>query len=379
MKRCPECGREYDNTMSFCLDDGAELLYGPASADEPETAILSSPGGVVEPPTAVYRRNTDTVRTSILEPSRPFAKPILAATFLLAIIVLGGFFGYRYISNANSKQIESIAVMPFVNESGTPDLEYLSDGMTETLIKNLSQVPNLAVKSRSTVLYYKGKETSPKKIGEELGVQAVLLGRVGGRGDDLKLSLELVNTQTQNVIWSEQYDRKQSDLVVLQSEIAKDVSAKLSSKLSAADEAKVTKASTADPEAYQDYLKGRYYWNRRTTENLKKAIEQFKSATDKDPNYALAYSGLADCYAILGDYAGTPASETSPQAQAFAERAIAIDDRLAEPHATLGILHMQSFQWAEAEKESKRAVDLNPYRFRKIRRSPRDHQACRRT
>ena len=360
MKRCPECGREYDNTMSFCLDDGAELLYGPASAGEPETAILSSPGGVVEPPTAVYRRNTDTVRTSIFEPSRPFAKPILAATFLLAIIVLGGFFGYRYISNANSKQIESIAVMPFVNESGTPDLEYLSDGMTETLIKNLSQVPNLAVKSRSTVLYYKGKETSPKKIGEELGVQAVLLGRVGGRGDDLKLSLELVNTQTQNVIWSEQYDRKQSDLVVLQSEIAKDVSAKLSSKLSAADEAKVTKASTADPEAYQDYLKGRYYWNRRTTENLKKAIEQFKSATDKDPNYALAYSGLADCYAILGDYAGTPASETSPQAQAFAERAIAIDDRLAEPHATLGILHMQSFQWAEAEKESKRAVDLNP-------------------
>ena len=132
--------------------------------------------------------------------------------------------------------------MPFVNESGNADVEYLSDGMTETLIKSLSQVPNLAVKSRSTVFFYKGKEISPKKIGEELGVQAVLLGRVGGRGDDLKLSLELVNTQTQDVIWTEQYDRKQSDLVSLQSEIAKDVSTKLKLKLSGADEAKASRS-----------------------------------------------------------------------------------------------------------------------------------------
>ncbi|MFZ0060603.1 MAG: tetratricopeptide repeat protein, partial [Pyrinomonadaceae bacterium] len=245
-------------------------------------------------------------------------------------------------------------------ESGNADVEYLSDGMTETLIKSISQLPNLAVKSRSTVFYYKGKETSPKKIGEELSVQAVLLGRVVQRGDDLKLNLELVNTQTQDVIWSEQYDRKQADLVSLQSEIARDVSTKLKSKLSGVDEAKVTKASTANPGAYQAYLKGRYYWNRRTAENLKKAIEQFKAATDRDPNYALAYSGLADCYALLTDYAGTPVSETAPQAKAFAERAIAIDDRLAEPHATLGIINMQLFQWAEAEKESKLAVDLNP-------------------
>ncbi len=385
MKRCPECGREYDNTMMFCLDDGTELLYGPAKSepgavatgfpsDEPATAILHSTAAPGEGPTRAQINTTD--QTAVfphraetepqeslggLPEKRSFsarqAKP-LAALILAVLILVVGFFGYKYFAPA--KQIESIAVMPFVNESKNEEVEYLSDGMTETLIKSLSQVPNLAVKSRSTVFYYKGKETSPKKIGEELGVQAVLLGRVGGRGDDLKLSLELVNTQTQDVIWTEQYDRKQSDLVSLQSEIAKDVSAKLKLKLSGADEAKVTQTATANPEAYQAYLKGRYYWNRRTGENLKKAIEQFKAATDRDPNYALAYAGLADCYILLNQYAGTPLSETVPQAKAYAERAIAIGDQLAEPHTSLGVIYEQSWQWAEAEREFKRAIELNP-------------------
>src|SRR5437016_3153310 len=210
---------------------------------------------------------------------------ISAVLLIIAVFTVAGYF---YLTRKDKAAIQSIAVMPFVNASGNADVEYLSDGMTETLIKSLSQLPNLAVKSRSTVFYYKGKETSPKKIGEELNVQAVLLGRVVQRGEDLKLNLELVNTQTQDVIWSEQYNRKQADLVSLQSEIAKDVSTKLKSKVSGADEAKVTKTSTANPEAYQAYLKGRYYWNRRTAENIKKAIEQFKSATDRDPNYTLA-------------------------------------------------------------------------------------------
>lgn len=390
MKRCPECRRDYyDDSLSFCLDDGTPLVDGPAT-DEHVTAILSVPGAVAtgfsaeESPTRPQIHTTD--QTAILrtgaeaEPreslgdlsERPSlsanraAEPqgkrnkLLAIFGIVALLLVGGFFGYRYFGLANSKQIESIAVMPFVNESGNADVEYLSDGMTETLIKSLSQLPNLAVKSRSTVFYYKGKETSPKKIGEELNVQAVLLGRFGGRGDDLKLSLELVNTQTQDVIWSEQYDRKQSDLVILQSEIAKDVSSKLKSKLSGVDEAKVTKASTTNPEAYQAYLKGRYYWNRRTTENIRKAIEQFKAAADRDPNYALAYAGLADCYVVLPSVAGIPTSETIPQVRVYAERAIAIDDQLAEPHASLGAVSDASWQWAEAEREFKRAIELNP-------------------
>lgn len=386
MKRCPQCGREYDLTMSYCLDDGSELLYGPARSEpgasvtgfrteEPQTAILPEPpfsgSGNFSGESATRPQIHNTDQTQLFptrselglgNSSKNKSLPVrlLAWLGIAALMIVGGFFAYRYLDPFSSKQIESIAVMPFVNESGNTDVEYLSDGMTETLIKSLSQVPNLSVKSRSTVFFYKGKETTPKKIGEELNVQAVLLGRVGGRGDDLKLSLELVNTQTQDVIWSEQYDRKQSDLVALQSEIAKDVSSKLQSKLSGADEAKVTKTSTADSEAYQAYLKGRYYWNRRTADNLKKAIEQFKIASDRDPNYALAYAGLADCYAVLPEYAGMPTLETLPQATAYAERAIALDNKLAEPRTTLAFIYRVSWRWQESEAEFKRAIELNP-------------------
>jgi TolB-like protein len=192
------------------------------SEDENKTQIL--------PATTADEKNRTTNQTVVTNPKTKY----LAIGLLIMLLAGGGFFGYKYLSPTN-KQIESIAVMPFVNESGNSEVEYLSDGMTETLIKSLSQLPNLAVKSRSTVFYYKGKESSPKKIGEELNVQAVLLGRVGGRGGNLKLNLELVNTTTQDVIWSEQYDRKQSDLVSLQSEIARDVSSNIKTKLSGAD------------------------------------------------------------------------------------------------------------------------------------------------
>ena len=377
MKRCPHCNRvESADALVFCRVDGTALISdsGPVSS-EADTAKFghASVSSEIETSILPHTSTTPAITRSTGPTTFLPATPTQSATrelskrkrrgFVLPLAVLGVVVavvaGYFYFSRKNNA-IQSIAVMPFVNESDNVDVEYLSDGMTETLIKSLSQLPNMSVKSRSTVFYYKGKETSPKKIGEELNVQAVLLGRVGGRGDDLKLSLELVNTQTQDVIWSEQYDRKRSDLVSLQSEIAKDVSTKLKLKLSGADEAKVTKTSTANPEAYQAYLKGRYYWNRRTTENIKKAIEQFKAATERDPNYALAYAGLADCYVVLNYYAGTPTSETIPQAKTYAERAIAIDDQLAEPHASLGQVNKLSWQWAEAEREYRRAIELNP-------------------
>lgn len=330
---------------------------------EPATQMYASDAVAATKSGQAAATVTVTTASSSLEYAVTQAKTHKVATAIVVLVLVGvistvGYFAF--VRSGSIKQISAIAVMPFVNESGNADVEYLSDGMTETLIKSLSHLPNLAVKSRSTVFYYKGKETSPKKLGEELNVQAVLLGRVGGRGADLKLSLELVNTQTQDVIWSEQYDRKLSDLVTLQSEIAKDVSTKLKSKLSGADEARVTKSSTTNPEAYQAYLKGRYYWNRRTAENIGKALEQFNVAAEKDPAYALAYAGLADCYALLPEYAGVPTSETAPQAKANAERALAIDSQLAEPHATLGIVNHKLWQWAEAEREFKRAIELNP-------------------
>ena len=322
MKRCSVCGREYDNTMMFCLDDGAELLYGPASMEEPATAILHSTAAPGEAPT---RAQINTTNETAILPDVSYKSPtqtvsrknsLIAGVVGILLVTALGIGSYFYYGRGSTKQIESIAVMPFINESGNADVEYLSDGMTETLIRSLSQLANLQVKPRSSVFRYKGKETDAKTIGKELNVQAILNGRVIQRGDQLTLNLELIDVQKDAVLWSEQYNRKQSDLVSLQSEIAKDVSAKLKLKLSGADEAKVTKSASVNPEAYQAYLKGRYYWNRRTAEDIKKAIEQFKAATDRDPNYALAYVGLADCYIVAAQNAGTLTSETLPQAKA---------------------------------------------------------------
>jgi TolB-like protein/Tfp pilus assembly protein PilF len=251
--------------------------------------------------------------------------------------------------------------MPFVNESRNPELEYLSDGMTETLISSLSQLPNLNVKARSSVFRYKGKETNPQTIGKELNVQAILNGRVVQRGDQLTLSLELIDAQTENVIWSEQYNRRQSDLVTLQSEIARDVSSKLKSKLSGADVAKVEKNYTANAEAYQLYLKGKFYWNKRTGESLKQAAEFYRQAIEKDPDYALAYSGLAETYVLFSSYDVAAANDSMPQAKAAALRALEIDDSLAEAHTALGF-YLSNYEWdrAGSEKEYRRAIELKP-------------------
>jgi len=270
--------------------------------------------------------------------------------------------GYWFFSNrsANIKQIESIAVLPFVNESGNPDNEYLSDGMTETLISSLSQLPRLSVKARSSVFRYKGKDVSPQTVGNELSVQAVLLGRVIQRGDQLTLSLELVDAGTENVIWSEQYSRRQTDLVSLQSEIAHDVSNKLRQKLTGADEQQVTKTYTENTEAYQLYLRGRYHWNKRTPQGLQKSIEYFNQAVAVDPAYALAYAGLADSYALLPFYADTESAEAFPKAKAAATKALEIDDLLAEAHTTLAHVRMwYEWDWSGAERGFKRAIELN--------------------
>ena len=279
---------------------------------------------------------------------------------VLAVLLISAIgFGYWYFSSGN--QINSIAVMPFVNESGNEDVEYLSDGMTETLISSLTEIPNLSVKARSSVFYYKGKNASPKQIGEELNVEAILLGRVTQRGDDLKLSLELVDTKTLNAIWSETYDRKMSDLVSLQSEIAKNVSDKLRLKLTANEQKQIAKTYTANSEAQQLYLKGRFHWNKRKSENLEKAEQYFKQAIEKDPNYALAYSGLADTYALFPIYGDLRPKEYFPRAKQAAQKALALDDDLAEAHASLAnVLHTYEYDWANAEKEYKRALEINP-------------------
>ncbi len=233
--------------------------------------------------------------------------------------------------------------------------------MTETLITSLSQIPNLNVKARSSVFRYKGKESSPRTLGQELNVQAVLNGRVAQHGDDLTLKLELVDVQTENVIWSEQYNRKQTDLVSLQGDIARDVSSKLKIKLSGTDEQKLTKNYTQNAEAYKFYLQGRFYANRRTPKDSRKAIDYFQQAVSIDPNYALAYAGLALGYSYLTIYGDTPANETFPKAREFALKATELDSTLAEPHILLGLLKfLQDHDFAGWERESQQALAANP-------------------
>ncbi|MCA1637584.1 MAG: protein kinase, partial [Acidobacteria bacterium] len=284
---------------------------------------------------------------------------VALALLLLALVSLG----YWFLNNrsTNTTLIGSIAVMPFINESGNADNEYLSDGMTESLISSLSQLPNLSVKARSSVFRYKGKDVNPQTVGNELSVQAVLNGRVTQRGDELTLSLELIDVQTENVIWSERYNRKQADLVSLQSEIARDVSSKLKTKLSGADEQRLAKSYTENAEAYQLYLRGRFYWNKRTAKDIEKAIGYFQQSVALDPNYTLAYAGLADAYSLLPIYGGAPSREALPKAREAALRALSLDSQLAEAHVSLGlVLNFYDYDFAGAEREFKAAIELNP-------------------
>ena len=285
----------------------------------------------------------------------------VAAGLIILLATIGLTFWLFSDRKAPAKQIESIAVMPFVNESGNADVEYLSDGMTETLITSLSQLPNLNVKARSSVFRYKGKEIDLQRIAQELKVQAILTGRVAQRGDQLMLSLELVDTRTENAIWSEQYNRRQTDLVSLQSEIARDVSSKLRLKLSGADQQKLAKTYTGNPEAYQLYLKGRFHWNKRTDEGFKQANNFFQEAIVKDPNYALAYTGLADCYILRSDYGLLAPAEGYALAKGAVTLALKYDESLAEAHTSLAsIKAVTDWDWQGAENEYRRAIELNP-------------------
>lgn len=287
---------------------------------------------------------------------------LTAAIIGLVVLVAGITIVAFYLrSRTSNVAIKSIAVMPFVNEGGQAELEYLSDGMTDTLISSLSQLPNLSVKARSSVFRYKGKETNPQTIGKELNVQAILNGRVAQRGEQLTLTLELVDAQTENVIWSEQYNRQQADLVSLQSEIARNVSTKLRSKLSGAEEHKVAKTYTADPEAYQLYLKGLYHWNKRTPEAIKTSIEYFNQAIQKDQGYAQAYAGMALAYVLLPQYSAGKPEESMAKGKAAARKALELDDTLAEAHTALAqALFTYDRKVAESDREYQRAIELNP-------------------
>jgi TolB-like protein/Tfp pilus assembly protein PilF len=377
MKRCPACNRvENDDTLTFCRADGTVLISDSGSVGaEAGTAKFGSAPVASEIETSVLPQNITnagisrpTAPTTVLPAPRisdntqELSKPKRRRAIVAIAVVIAGALAvsaYFYLSRKNNVAIQSVAVLPFTNQSGNSDVEYLSDGITESLINSLSQLPNLSVKARSTVFRYKGKDVTPQQVGSELSVQAVLNGRVVLRGDQLTLSLELVDARTGNQIWGEQYNRKTADLVSLQSEIARDVSNELRIKLSGADEQKLAKEYTANPEAYQLYLKGNYFAAKSTKDGLQKGIEYFNHAIAIDPNYALAYNGLALYYIAENDWYLSP-HEAMPKAREAARKGLAIDDTLAGAHASLAVVSdWYDWDWATAAREYRRAIELN--------------------
>jgi TolB-like protein/Tfp pilus assembly protein PilF len=368
---------ETDEALGFCRVDGAALVNDSSSFKDDARTVRLDPTSI-EAATTILPQNTNaaiprnTGPTTVLSPqpstttglvSKPSSrkKIIGIVTLVTALVAAVSAVVLIFIQPKKSHTtIQSIAVMPFVNDSGNADVEYLSDGMTETLISSLSQLPNLNVKPRSTVFRYKGKETNPQTLAKEMNVEAVLNGRVVQRGLDVSLFVELIDGALDKVIWSQQYNRKQTDLVSLQTDVARDIASRLKDKLSGADEARVTKTYTTNPEAYQLYLKGSFYHSKYTEEGYRKGIEYYEKAIAVDPNYALAYHGIAAACDFANGFYLSP-REAEPKAKAAALKALELDNTLAETHYLLGkIVFWYEWDWTAAEREWKRANELDP-------------------
>jgi len=260
-----------------------------------------------------------------------------------------------------SKIIDSLAVLPFENASRDPEHEYLSDGIAGSLINILATVPKLRVIAQSTVFRYKGRRVDPQDVGRELNVRAVLTGRIMQSGGSLRIGTELVDVATGSQLWGAQYDRKPGDIFAIQDEISNEMSGKLRLKLTRAEKKRLTKHQTDDAEAYRLYLKGRHHWNRWTEDGFYKAIEYFQQAVEKDPAYALAYTGLADSYVLLGWNSYLPPKDAFPKGKMAAMRALRLDPDLGEAHTPLAaVLWLHDWQWQEAQREFKRSLALNP-------------------
>ena len=376
MKRCPTCQRTYTDEVKFCRVDGVTLVNASEGLSESEaTRVLPESRATGEAPTEVLRDTGEAkLTTAALKPGKasaaigPARKSMSGRKLALIVtvvvvpiaILVAGYIGYRHAS-ATEVAIDSIAVLPFENQNRDASVEWLSDGVTESIINNLAQLPNLRVSPRSTVFHYKGAQVDSLAVGKELGVRAVLSGRFRQTGDDVTISVELVDVRDNKQLWGDRFNHKVSDALMMQQEISRQISERLRLKLSETEQQKMmAKRNPTNAEAYQFYLKGRYFWNQRSGAGIRNAIDQFQQAIDRDPNYALAFTGLADCYALQETYGGVPSSETVPKARAAAERALQLDDSLAEAHTSLGSVYASLWQWSKSEDEYKRAISLNP-------------------
>ena len=318
----------------------------PASVYSPALAPSPSSGAVKVAEAFVFR------------PGRlwKIVAPVLLVGLFVAIAA--GIWFWR--SKTGTSQIDSIAVLPLVNTSGDPNNDYLSDGISEGVMHSLSQLPQLRVMARTSSFHYRGADVDPQKVGRDLKVRAVLTGTLAKQGDVLRVEAELVDAKNGAELWGEKFDRQVSDVSTIEEQIANDISDGLRLRLTGEEKKRLTRGSTRNAEAYQLYLNGRFHWNKRTEEELNKAIGYFNQSIEKDPNYALAYVGLADAYLVLPEYGSMAPSVAAPRTKEALTKALEIDPELAEAHASLGLMK-QNFEWdwVGAEKEFRRATELN--------------------
>lgn len=371
LKSRPECSAELDRIINRALEKDpadrfqhADDMVSELRRVQKQSAKVSR-GSVANvpisfPSPAKPNEETPAMRSEERSSSSKLSIPryvyFLGAIFALIAVAIAY---YLFFLN-HAKPLDSLAVLPFVNVNADPNTEYLSDGITESIINSLTQIPGLRVIPRSTVFRFKGKDIDPQEVGAKLKVRAVLTGRIVQRGDDLNVQLDLIDIDGQSQIYGNQYHHKAADIISMQEEIVGDILKPLGVTLNGEERKTVNKRYTENVEAYKFYLQGRFYWNKRKASEIQKAIGFFNQAIALDPTYALAYVGLADCYVILEQYAGLPGKETYPKAIAAATRALELDNTLAEAHTTIAFASYAMWNWDKAEQEFKTSFSLNP-------------------